>query len=71
MARVFFRYREADQFVVERLARAPCDCGHGVWLDIWKVNVGDSITQQSKQRWPDMSFRSLYCPQMTYRRICE
>jgi TIR domain len=43
MATVFVSYRRADQAAAERLAAEIRDHGHDVWLDIWKLRIGDSI----------------------------
>lgn len=46
MASVFISHRGADQAVAERLAQALRDRGHEVWIDIWKIEVGDSIVER-------------------------
>jgi hypothetical protein len=43
MATVFISHRGADQAPAERLARALRECGHDVWLDTWRIELGDSI----------------------------
>jgi len=43
MATVFISYRRTDEAAAERLAEEIRDCGHDVWLDIWRLNIGDSI----------------------------
>jgi TIR domain len=46
MASVFISHRGADQSAAERLARALRDRGHEVWIDTWKIDIGDSIVGQ-------------------------
>ena len=46
MANVFISHRGADRAAAERLAKALRNCGHNVWLDTWKIKVGDSIIGQ-------------------------
>jgi hypothetical protein len=44
MANVFISHRGADAALAERLATELRDKGgHQVWLDIWNINIGDSI----------------------------
>jgi molybdopterin-guanine dinucleotide biosynthesis protein A len=43
MSNVFISYRRIDQTVAERLAREIQGAGHNVWLDIWEIDLGDSI----------------------------
>ncbi|MGV9248223.1 toll/interleukin-1 receptor domain-containing protein [Streptomyces sp. NPDC003710] len=43
MAEVFISHRGADKVVATKLADELRDRGHTVWLDVWKINVGDSI----------------------------
>jgi TIR domain len=56
MARVFISHRGADQAVAERLARALRDRGHDVWIDIWKIDVGDSIVGRINAGLSEASF---------------
>jgi len=46
MATVFVSHRSADTLAVERLASALRQHGHDVWLDVWQINVGDSIVER-------------------------
>jgi hypothetical protein len=46
MANVFISYRGADGQQAERLAKEIQAAGHDVWLDLWKINIGDSIVQR-------------------------
>ena len=46
MASVFISHRGADQDAAERLARELRNRGHVVWLDTWKINIGDSIVER-------------------------
>ncbi len=56
MASVFISYRRADQAAAERLAEEIRECGHDVWLDIWKLKIGDSIIGQIDKGLSDASF---------------
>ena len=46
MASVFICHRGADQDAAERLARDLQNRNYVVWLDIWKINIGDSIVER-------------------------
>ncbi|MGH3931690.1 MAG: toll/interleukin-1 receptor domain-containing protein [Pseudonocardiaceae bacterium] len=46
MASVFISHRGVDQDAAERLAKELRKRGHVVWLDTWKINLGDSIIEQ-------------------------
>lgn len=46
MASVFISHRGTDQDAAERLARELRNRGHGVWLDAWEINIGDSIIER-------------------------
>ena len=46
MASVFISHRGADQDAAERLARELRNRGHVVWLDAWKINIGDSTIER-------------------------
>lgn|ERR1043166_3639246 len=43
MSRVFISHRKTDDSEAERLATEIRNAGHTVWLDVWNVNLGDSI----------------------------
>ena len=43
MANVFISHRGADTPEAERLAEEIRDVGHEVWLDVWRIDLGDSI----------------------------
>jgi hypothetical protein len=43
MAHVFVSHRGADVREAEKLAEAIGLLGHTVWLDEWKIDIGDSI----------------------------
>ena len=43
MAEVFISHRGADKVLASKLADELRGRGHTVWLDVWKINVGDSI----------------------------
>ena len=61
MANVFISHRGADQSPAEQLAKALRNRGHDVWLDTWKINVGDSIIHQIDSGLSDASFLLLCC----------
>ncbi|HEX2743932.1 MAG TPA: toll/interleukin-1 receptor domain-containing protein [Streptosporangiaceae bacterium] len=46
MANVFVSHRGADMPAAERLAKELRDRGHDVWLDRWKIQIGDSIIER-------------------------
>lgn len=46
MASVFVSHRSADAPAAEQLASELRHRGHNVWLDIWKIDIGDSIVQR-------------------------
>ena len=46
MANVFISYRKADYLKAEQLATEIRSAGHEVWLDEWKIDIGDSIIQK-------------------------
>jgi hypothetical protein len=46
MASVFICHRGADQAAAERLARELRERGHDVWLDTWKIELGDSVIER-------------------------
>jgi hypothetical protein len=43
MASVFISHRGADTALATRLAEKIREAGHDVWLDTWKIGLGDSI----------------------------
>jgi len=43
MAQVFVSHRSEDADMAERLATELRHCGHEVWLDLWRLDLGDSI----------------------------
>jgi TIR domain len=45
MARVFVSHRGSDATEAEQLADELRKAGHQVRLDVWAVNVGDSINR--------------------------
>lgn len=49
MANVFISHRVADSEPAERLSREIQRAGHNVWLDIWEVNLGDSIIEKMNE----------------------
>lgn len=44
--RVFISYAHADSAFVDQLANRLKACGIDVWIDKWKIKVGDSITHK-------------------------
>jgi hypothetical protein len=46
MANVFVSHRGTDAKEAERLSNELVKAGHKVWLDSWKIDVGDSIVQR-------------------------
>jgi hypothetical protein len=46
VARVFISYRSVDLPLVERLAYELRQAGHQVWLDIWDIQLGDSLVER-------------------------
>jgi hypothetical protein len=46
MANVFISHRGADIKEAELLANEIRRAGHQVWLDEWKINLGDSIIER-------------------------
>lgn len=46
MANVFISHRGADQVAAERLAEGLRDRGHHVWIDVWEIDLGDSIIEK-------------------------
>ena len=49
MAQVFVSHRGLDAAPAERLAEDLRAAGHDVWLDTWKINVGDSIVEKMNE----------------------
>lgn len=43
MANVFISHRRADDSEAERLADEIRRAGHDVWLDVWEIDIGDSV----------------------------
>ncbi|WP_442869688.1 toll/interleukin-1 receptor domain-containing protein [Bradyrhizobium sp. CCBAU 65884] len=46
MARILISHRTADSLEAEHLASDLRAAGHDVWLDIWKIGLGDSIVER-------------------------
>jgi TIR domain len=46
MAKIFVSHRSQDIDVARRLALDIQARGHQVWLDEWKINLGDSVVEQ-------------------------
>ena len=45
MANVFISHRGSDAQQAEQLAIEIRNAGHKVWLDAWKIDLGDSIVE--------------------------
>ena len=56
MATVFVSHRVADEDAAERLAVELRDRGHEVWLDTWKIGLGDSIVEKMNDGLADSSY---------------
>jgi hypothetical protein len=61
MASVFICHRGADQAAAERLARELRERGHDVWLDTWKIELGDSIIERINSGLLAASYLVLCC----------
>ena len=61
MASVFISHRGVDRSAAEQLAGSLRDRGHNVWIDTWKINIGDSIVAQINAGLSDASFLLLCC----------
>lgn len=46
MANVFLSHRTADSYEAELLAKELETAGHQVWLDTWRLDIGDSIVHE-------------------------
>lgn len=46
MPKVFICHRSPDEALAEQLAGEIRAAGHEVWLDIWKIGIGDSIVAE-------------------------
>ena len=49
MAHVFISHRGVDAREAERLADEIRTAGHEVWLDKWKIDLGDSIIERMNE----------------------
>jgi molybdopterin-guanine dinucleotide biosynthesis protein A len=49
MASVFMSHRGPDKAPATRLAESLRDAGHDVWLDVWEIELGDSIIAKIDQ----------------------
>jgi TIR domain len=56
MANVFISHRVADLDPAKRLGTELEGRGHAVWLDEWKVNVGDSIVERMNEGLADSAY---------------
>jgi len=56
MARIFLSYSHCDKAFVAKLAGDLRAGGHEVWLDAWKIEVGDSIPSKIEQGIHDSDF---------------
>lgn len=46
MPKVFICHRSADKALAEQLAQEIRAAGHDVWLDLWKIGIGDSVVAE-------------------------
>lgn len=46
---MFISYRKNDLAQAERLANEVRNLGHRVWLDEWKIDLGDSIIERMNE----------------------
>ncbi len=49
MPHVFISHRSSDAYLAERLAHEIRNAGHEVWLDKWKIDLGDSIVERMNE----------------------
>jgi hypothetical protein len=56
MANVFICHRKADVTLAERLAQEIKAAGHEVWLDDWKIDIGDSIVEKINEGLEGMAY---------------
>src|SRR5436305_8836533 len=49
MANVFISHRKSDDKEAESLAKEIQAAGHTVWLDVWDIDLGDSIVDRINQ----------------------
>jgi hypothetical protein len=56
MTTVFVSHRVADEDAAERLAAELRDRGHEVWLDTWKIGLGDSIVEKMNDGLADSTY---------------
>ena len=61
MANIFMSHRGVDQAAAERLARELRERGHDVWLDTWKIELGDSIIERIDSGLSAASYLVLCC----------
>jgi hypothetical protein len=55
VANVFISHRGTDSQDAERLAQELRARGHDVWLDVWKIDIGDSIVEKINEGLMDAS----------------
>lgn len=61
MPNVFLSHRGEDKTLAERLAVELQRVGHEVWLDTWKINLGDSIIERINQGLEGAGYVVLCC----------
>jgi hypothetical protein len=49
MGNVFISHRGNDSKEAEQLAHQIQSAGHNVWLDVWEIDLGDSIIERMNQ----------------------
>jgi hypothetical protein len=46
---VFISHRRKEDDLAEALANEIKDAGHNVWLDVWRIDLGDSIVEKMNE----------------------
>ena len=46
MANVFISHRSTDTTIAEKIANDIRAHGHMVWIDVWELNLGDSLVER-------------------------
>ena len=56
MAKVFISHRTVDKVEAEKLATDLSNLGYDIWLDEWKIDLGDSIVDKINQGLENASY---------------